>query len=51
MSNAIVKHKNGEVTHHKVVWNNDKKIYEVFPKVSEDELYWNNCKQINIEYK
>ena len=34
-----------------LIWNSEKKIYEVFPKINEDELYWNSRKQVKIEYK
>jgi len=50
MSNAVVVHKNGEVTEHKLQWNSEKKIYEVFPKVEDTDLYWNDRKQVKINY-
>jgi len=50
MSNAVVIHKNGEVTEHELKWNDEKNIYEVFPKVEDADLYWNDRKQINTKY-
>jgi len=51
MSNVKVVKKDGTTSDHSLVWNPEKKIYEVFPKVEESELYWNSHRQIKIEYK
>lgn len=50
MSQVTVAKKGGTKEDHKLVWNADKKIYEVFPKVDESEIYWNNRKQVNLKY-
>lgn len=42
--------KNSEKVERSLVWNSDKKIYEVLPKVEESDIYWNNRKQINLNY-
>lgn len=50
MSNAVVVHKTGEITEHKLQWDAEKQVYEITPKVEDADLYWNNRKQINIKY-
>lgn len=50
MSDAVVIAKDGTVTEHKLVWNKEKSIYEIFPKVEDTDLYWNPKKQVKIDY-